>query len=425
MVSPDDNLERVSLQKIRNITGYLLIVGFSVCVVYVALFYYMHIFFLCYVGISIMILVIISRIAWAKGYINYARFSLVILGNALIFTLCGSLGRAGGANLLYIPMFCAVLVLFNTKDLFLLMLMSCLSATCLIMLEIYNYAIFSIHTPPEEFLYVTRVFSSVISLGVAISCIYSLQQAGNNAEKTLEHAREEIKKQSLELESKNKELEQFVYIASHDLQEPVRTVSSLADFLSNDYEDKLDDSAKQSFDFIKEATARMSELIKGLLDYSRLGMYPEVKLTDINDLINSVLDDLGSSVRESGAKIHVGSLPVLNVYATELRLLFQNLISNAIKFRKKGIPPEISISANKGDGEWQFSVKDNGLGIETKYKEKIFEIFQRIHKRNEYEGAGIGLAHVKKIVNLHNGKIWLDSVPGIGSTFYFTLNSKL
>ena len=425
MLSSDDSFEQVSLQKIRSITGYLTIVAPSVCLIYAVLFYYIDIFFLAYVGLIIMVLALISRMAWAMGHINYARFSLVILGNALIFTLCGSLGRAGGTNLLYIPLFCAILILYNTRDLFLLIFMLALSACGLLVLEVYDYAIFRIHMPSEEFIHVIKVFSSINSLGVAVSCIYSLQQAGNKAESTIENAREKIKKQSLELESKNKELEQFVYIASHDLQEPVRTVSSLSEFLSKDYEDKLDDTAKQSFDFIKEASARMGELIKGLLDYSRLGMNPEAKLTNINDLINSVLDDMGSSVRESGAKVHVDSMPSLYVYKTEIRLLFQNLISNSIKFRKNGITPEINISARQLNDEWEFSIQDNGIGIEPKYQEKIFEIFQRIHKRTDYEGSGIGLAHAKKIVTLHNGKIWFDSSPGIGSTFFFTLNPKL
>ena len=169
----------------------------------------------------------------------------------------------------------------------------------------------------------------------------------------------------------------------------------------------------------------MSELIKGLLDYSRLGLNPESKLTDLNELLGSVIKDMQSTIKESGAKIHVEKLPVLNIYPTELRLLFQNLIGNAIKFRDRQRVPEISISASKVNDEWQFTLKDNGIGIDPKNHKKVFEIFQRLHRRTEYEGSGIGLAHAKKIVTLHNGKIWFDSLPGNGSTFHFTLNPKL
>jgi len=418
-----EGLDTIKLQKIKNITGQLSVMAASVCLIYSVLFYYIHIPFLGNLGICIMILAISSRVAWGKGFINYARFSLVVLGNILIFTLSGSLGRDGGTNLLYIPLFCAILVLYNINELGFFIICNVLSLSGLIILELYNYTIFNIPAPTENFMQITHIVSAIVAVGVSITCIYSMQNAGEKAEKTLEEAREEIRKNSLVIQMKNKELEQFAYIASHDLQEPLRTVSSLVDYVYSEYYDKLDDNAKMSFDFMKQANSRMSDLINGLLEYSRLGVNPEATMVDLNELVKSVLSDMSSTINESRAQIRIGSLPVLTINSTEIGLLFQNLISNAIKFRKADHAPEIDISAEKNGNEWTFCIKDDGIGIDPQNQGKIFEMFQRLNKRSEYSGSGIGLAHCKKIIDLHEGKIWVDSQPGIGSSFYFTLKS--
>jgi light-regulated signal transduction histidine kinase (bacteriophytochrome) len=165
----------------------------------------------------------------------------------------------------------------------------------------------------------------------------------------------------------------------------------------------------------------MRELVKGLFDYSLLGKMSVEGVVDCNEMITAVLHDLKDPVIQSNARIHCAKLPAIKGYQTELRLLFQNLVSNAIKFQRKDIVPEISISVVSSEKEWLFSVRDNGIGIEDKFKEKIFIIFQRLHNRNVYEGTGIGLAHCKKIVEMHNGRIWVESTPGNGSTFLFTI----
>ena len=142
---------------------------------------------------------------------------------------------------------------------------------------------------------------------------------------------------------------------------------------------------------------------------------------DCNAMLQEVLADLGKVIRENGAQISTGDLPVIKALPTEIKLVFQNLISNSIKFRQQGVHPIIHISAERKNNYWQFSFSDNGIGIEKQHQEKIFIIFQRLHNRSDYEGSGIGLAHVKKIVELHGGRIWVDSVPGKGSTFHFTI----
>ncbi|MEY8861502.1 ATP-binding protein [Tenacibaculum singaporense] len=226
------------------------------------------------------------------------------------------------------------------------------------------------------------------------------------------------------LEQKNQELEQFNYITSHDLQEPLRTISSFSDILYEEYHDKLDSNAKQLFLFIKKATRRMSSLIKNLLDYSQLGRQREISKVNCNLLVNDIIEDLNSTIKQNKATIKQSNLPIINAYPIELRLLFQNLISNAIKFSKKDVSPQISIKAKKKDHVWEFYVKDNGIGIPEQFQKKIFSIFQRLHTENEYEGTGIGLAHCQKIVGMHGGEIGVKSKPGKGSTFFFTIPNQ-
>jgi two-component system, sensor histidine kinase len=165
-------------------------------------------------------------------------------------------------------------------------------------------------------------------------------------------------------------------------------------------------------------------LVKDLLDYSRIGRKTELATVDCNAILDEVVADLGTAIDEAGAEIKTQQLPFINGYHTELKLLFQNLIINAIKFRKKDVSPKINIGVQTVGGFWQFALADNGIGISKEHSERIFVIFQRLHNRNEYEGSGIGLSHCKKIVELHKGRIWVDSTPGGGSTFYFTISKN-
>ncbi|EDM34253.1 histidine kinase sensor protein [Pedobacter sp. BAL39] len=224
-----------------------------------------------------------------------------------------------------------------------------------------------------------------------------------------------------ELEFKNKELEQFVYIASHDLQEPLLTVRNFVDLLKDEYGSVFDENAELYLTFINQSTERMRNLIKGLLDYSRLGGNQPKKQIDLNAIIDGVRHDLYTQIESSGARIFCQELPLIRGHETAIRQLFQNLLSNSLKFRKVGVPPEIHISAQQ-DGEfWKFEVRDNGIGIEERFTEKIFAIFQRLHSHSEYEGHGIGLSHCKKIVEMHSGEIYVKSLIGEGSCFYFTI----
>ncbi|MEI7725407.1 MAG: ATP-binding protein [Bacteroidota bacterium] len=226
----------------------------------------------------------------------------------------------------------------------------------------------------------------------------------------------------LELEIKNKELEQFAYVASHDLQEPLRTVSNYLQVFEEDYAGLLDENAHKYLQSINDATKRMSMLIKSLLDFSRLGQNSKIVNVDCKKLINDVIADLDHLIRTSNAGIKVSDMPVLNMYESEMREVFQNLITNAIKFRKKETSPKIQIRSEKVNDIWRFSVADNGIGIGPAHFEDVFVIFKRLHCQKEgYEGNGIGLANCKKIVLLHKGEIWIKSTLGQGTTFYFTI----
>ena len=241
----------------------------------------------------------------------------------------------------------------------------------------------------------------------------------------LETANKKLQATTEELTHSNNELEQFAYIASHDLQEPLRTIANFVGLLNMKYAGKLDADADKYLGFINNATAKMQNLIKDLLEFSRIGNNISFTEVDCNKILESVKDDLRSAIEETQAEINSDVLPVLIGNAVELKQLFQNLITNAIKFRKKDTVPQVRITAEENKTEFRFAVKDNGIGFEEQYKDRIFIIFQRLHTVAEYPGTGIGLATCKKIVALHNGRIWVDSKPGEGSTFNFTISKTI
>jgi PAS domain S-box-containing protein len=234
-------------------------------------------------------------------------------------------------------------------------------------------------------------------------------------------AEEEVREYMANLKRSNEELERFAYIASHDLQEPLRNVVSFSQLLSRRYKGKLDPDADEFISYIVEGGKRMQSLISDLLDYSRVNARAKpFKPTNCEDVVEKVMQNLFFVIQESNATIETTPLPVLNADPTQLEMVFQNLISNAIKFRREE-PPHIHISAEKSGDIWTFAVRDNGIGIDPAFHDRIFVIFQRLHTRDKYPGTGVGLAIVKKIIGRHGGRIWVESEVGKGSTFYFTL----
>lgn len=259
---------------------------------------------------------------------------------------------------------------------------------------------------------VEAVFSSLVTLLLAVVIINELNRRSK--------AEVGLKQTNHELKMRNKEIEQFAYVASHDLQEPLRTISNFASLLSPKLQDHPDPAAKQYLQTIVNGTKRMSTLIFDLLEYARIGKDMTKLTIDCNKIVSEVLSDMQAVIRDTNATVKVETLPVVNGYVY-LKSMFQNLLSNALKFHRPGESPVVGISAHLDGNEYVFKVADNGIGISKEYFDRIFIMFQRLHTRAEYPGTGIGLAQCKKIAELHKGRMWIESEYGKGTSFYFTI----
>lgn len=286
----------------------------------------------------------------------------------------------------------------------------------------------------------TLYFVVIIFEGGQLTIISELEKQKTmlqDQKKQLESQRDLMNLQNIEIEKKNvileklketlsesnRELESFAYAASHDLKEPLRMISMYTQVIQKRLGEQLLDSEKESMFFITDGVKRMQNLLDDLLRYSRLGKSgKEIKEVNLDNLIFLVEHNLSVVIQESGAVIQSMPLPVIQGVQVEMSQLFQNLVSNAIKFRKPEKPPHIQIAVKEYDSHtWLFSIQDNGIGIPAEFREKVFGIFERLHNHSQYEGTGIGLATCRKIVENAGGKIWLESIYGEGTTFFFTL----
>ncbi|MFP5042704.1 PAS domain S-box protein [Parasediminibacterium sp. JCM 36343] len=264
--------------------------------------------------------------------------------------------------------------------------------------------------------------------GKAIRIIGALQDVTiqKQTELKLLELNEALKLRADQLAVSNTELERFAYVASHDLQEPLRTITSFLQLFKKKYAGKIDETADNYITFAVEGADRMKQLIMDMLEYSRVNT--QLKLNeevDMHQVVREVLFNFSGKIKLSGAVIDVAdNLPIIHAVKTQMMQIFQNLISNAIKYQKVAVPPHIVIDAIEKEQEWEFSVKDDGIGIDPKFFDKIFVIFQRLHSKTQYAGTGIGLAICKKIVEKHRGRLWVTSIPQEGSTFYFTIPKK-
>jgi PAS domain S-box-containing protein len=248
--------------------------------------------------------------------------------------------------------------------------------------------------------------------------------AARDITKRKQQVEEALRRRAEELARSNAELQQFAYVASHDLQEPLRMVASFAQLLAERYRGKLDADADEFIGYAVDGARRMQVLVNDLLEYSHVGKRArEFAAVDCEKILKTVLENLQKTLEETGGQVTHDPLPPVQGDHTQLGQVFQNLVANALKFHGSE-PPRVHISAEQIKGEWRFSVRDNGIGIDLKHAERIFLLFQRLHTRAEYSGTGMGLAITKKIVERHGGRIWLESEPGKGSTFYFSLPMK-
>jgi len=232
----------------------------------------------------------------------------------------------------------------------------------------------------------------------------------------------EIRRRQETLARVNSDLEQFAYSASHDLQEPIRNIAIYSELLNRRYGNVLDERGKEFLDYVNEGARRMEALVQDLLAYTKAASIADEvpEPVDAEKALQAALSNLAEAIRQSDVQMNFGKLPVVRMREVHLQQLFQNLIGNAIKYRSQE-RPQLSISSERSDSSWLFSIRDNGIGISPEYKEKIFGLFKRLHGNDQYEGTGIGLAICQRIVDRYRGRIWVESEPGKGSTFFFTI----
>ncbi|MEI9947152.1 MAG: PAS domain S-box protein [Chitinophagaceae bacterium] len=276
--------------------------------------------------------------------------------------------------------------------------------------------------PPLEKWYEISAYPS----GSGLSVYFKDVSERKLSEKLLHELNEDLQKQAKELSVSNKELEQFAYVASHDLQEPLRMITSFLTQLEKKYGNIIDDKGKEYIGFAVDGAKRMRQIILDLLEFSRVGSIEEIQETlDLNELVNEIKILYRKKLEDKNATVEFTELPVIQAMKAPLLQVFQNLIGNALKYSRENIPSRIQITSKEFEDRWEFAVKDNGIGIREEYFDQIFIIFQRLHNKNEYSGTGMGLAITKKIIENLGGKIWVESEEGIGSTFYFTIKRNL
>jgi len=267
-----------------------------------------------------------------------------------------------------------------------------------------------------------RFMTGVVSILTVIALIrYFNEAVGLRTSKEYDRELSYRQLAMQELTRSNEELQQFAYIASHDLQSPLKTIANYLSLLEAQHGEKLDPDARRLIDVSTSAAIRMRELINDLLEFSRVGSDIALTPIDLNELVTEILLEQQTDMQAVNATADVGPLPTIMGHRTDIKQVFQNLISNGIKYRRQGVAPRLSIRAADDRTKHQFSISDNGIGIEPQYFDRVFQLFQRLHGRNQYSGTGIGLATCKKVVTMYGGDIWLESTPGEGTTFFFTL----
>lgn len=307
----------------------------------------------------------------------------------------------------------------------LLNVLICIIFGFLISLDIMPWAGEAVHNITEWGLNSTNIiFLSLLSSALLPSVFNGFENSlikEKEMRDLADQQKKELEVALRELENKNNDLEMFAYTSSHDLQEPLRMVTSFLTRLQMKYEDQLDDKAHQYIHYAVDGAKRMRQIIMDLLQFSRaVNLDGEKEMVDLNQLVDDITQLYLKVIQEKKAKIRSSKLPTIYTHRMAMHQILQNLISNALKYSSKMVPPDIVVDADELDDHWIFSVKDNGIGIPKEYSEKIYIIFQRLHNKEEYSGTGIGLAIVKKVVENLNGKIWFEANKDAGTTFFFT-----
>ena len=276
--------------------------------------------------------------------------------------------------------------------------------------------------PAYRFNALIRLMTGLVSIATVVALIrYFNEAVGLKTSQEFSHELSFRQQAMQELTRSNQELQQFAYVASHDLQSPLKTIENYLSLLEAKYADDLNPDARRLITVSTAATGRMRTLINDLLEFSQVGNHTDWMPVNLNAVVAEVLAEQQEEIQTIGASVKAAPLPTITGHPTDMKQLFQNLLSNSLKYRRRDVAPEVKIWGEDQGDSYLLAIGDNGIGIDSQYFEQIFQVFQRLHGRSEYPGTGIGLATCKKIIDIYGGQIWLDSTVGEGTTFYFTI----
>lgn len=352
----------------------------------------------------------------SKKRILVSRFLVLMLCNSLIFYSLINTGYEHQAHIFLVILVATSFLLFEKNDLPLLNLFFVTVG------HIICYTYFITYGPLNQGarIFIGEYLNFILALFGAAYLSFQLFKDQKNHEQRNNNLLKEIQEKNVRLLNKNEELEHLIYITSHDLQEPLRNIQNMTDLVVRRTESKNEETGA-ALKYLNQSTHQMSQIITGIMEYARIGQVKTIERIDVNALIAKVKADLAAQIRETDTIFQESSLPIILAYRNELRMLFQHLIANAIKFRHPDRQLTIQIRAEIGAQYYTFFVKDNGIGMEKKHTKTIFQIFKKLHNKKDYRGTGIGLAHCKKIVELHKGTIAVELNHSFGSTFHFSI----
>ena len=428
-----DDTTPATVRKYVVLTNNIILTALTLIPAHILIFYLLRFPWFAFVLEVLFVLYLFFLYLNSKKLYSLSRTFLIFTLNASLAAFAVSFGKDSGLHLLYFVFVSIPFLLYELKHYFQISF-SILGSIIPFFVVRFQLIHPLVNASPFALDILLFTMTCVTFFWLLLNMLYLVRSNVTSENKLIENngllaqevstrkeAEKKLQHYNLQLKLKNRELEQFTYVASHDLQEPLRTITSYADLLDKEYANTLDERGHKFLKYVLSSSQRMKKLITDLLDYSRIGRHQTMETVDCNILLQEVLDDMASSIAENKVQIQFSNLPMVSAFASNLKMLFQNLLGNAIKFHKPGVLPVISIGIVPDETYWKFVIEDNGIGIEEKFQENIFAIFNRLHVRSEYEGNGIGLAHCKKIAELHEGTIWVESKPGEGSKFYFTI----
>lgn len=418
-VSKDLPLEEQIKTKLTNAIIVILIIG---CIISLSAFYLIDVSIFEFgwkmfmIPISFYVVVLILS---HNNHIIIARHLFMVIANSAIFYFSLLLGNGLGVELFFVIMICISFLIMPTSQKFFPFLYSGISLL-LIIIGHFDWPALILELNDKA-----RFHMATFNSCAAIIAIFILIKLFNDS--FLKNSRV-IEEQNIELKrlvTENKDLEHFAYIASHDLSEPIRTINSFIEIIKEEYHDPNNQELNEYFQFIDTSSKRMRNMIHGIANYTKLGREKNFEPCNLNETITNLEQDLAQIISEYSAIVKKSQLPTIKCNATGIQQVFQNLMVNAIKFQHSNTPPVIEITYQEKPDHWEFCVKDNGIGIHENKQEAVFQMFTKLHRPTEFKGHGIGLAFCKKIIELHQGNIWIESTLNVGSKFYFSISKEL